>query len=283
MANGASRVSCLAAVVAMSILLAAPASAQSFSPTVTPNPVYVNEQGAATATVTVVPSSGFTGSVTLSLPAHRVESPHYLPPSVTTSTSTLIFTADINAAPGLAPLTITGTSGTITKNASLSLAVSAATRTGGTGVPVDLSAAYNVYGIYPDGTTFTTGGLDGGGNSYSANLLTAGRQAFGIQFNFGPSNAPDAVSGTGVPILLPVGQFGHLRIFATGVNGVQGSQVITVTYTDSTTTKLTQSFSDWYTPHRLTDQLEEVVMPYRMQPAASKIIGYSTCTVIAWC
>ena len=52
--------------------------------------------------------------------------------------------------------------------------------TTGTGTPVDLDFAIQPDGIYQDGSTYTTGGLDGGGYSYSANLLTPSRVLNGV-------------------------------------------------------------------------------------------------------
>ena len=43
--------------------------------------------------------------------------------------------------------------------AAVALAVSAALGTGGAGMPVNLSAAFNVHGIYKDGSTYTNGRL----------------------------------------------------------------------------------------------------------------------------
>jgi len=130
-------------------------------------------------------------------------------------------------------------------------------------MPVNLSAAYNVFGIYTDGATYSTGGLDGGGYSYSAKLLTGHRIAYGTQFNFGPPNRPDAVSGTGQPIALPAGQFSRLTLLATGVEGDQMNQMIVVTYTDGSTAQFTRSFSDWFTPGNFPGETDAVVMAYR--------------------
>ncbi len=73
---------------------------------------------------------------------------------------------------------VTGTSGDITQTFTFTLAVSAATGGSGTGTQVDLSPAFNLNGIYDDGTSYTTRGLDGVGYSYSANLL--GHREFSI-------------------------------------------------------------------------------------------------------
>ena len=131
-------------------------------------------------------------------------------------------------------------------------------------MPVDLASAYNVSGIYTDGTTYSSdGGLDGGGFSYSANLLTHSRILSGVQFTFGPANNPDAVSGTGQPIALPTGHFASLHMLATGVEGDQTSQPISVTYTDGTSSTFIQNFSDWYTPQNYPREVEAVAMAYR--------------------
>jgi len=104
---------------------------------------------------------------------------------------------------------------------------------------------------------------DGGGYSFSANLLGPRRILTGIRAIFGPENKLNAVSGTGVPINLPVGNFASLLLLGTGVDGDQASQVITVTYTDGTTSQFTQSFSDWFTPQNYPGEQEAVAMPYR--------------------
>jgi ABC-type transport system involved in multi-copper enzyme maturation permease subunit len=121
----------------------------------------------------------------------------------------------------------------------------AVTGTGGTGTPVNLSPAFNLDGIFTDGTTVTSDGLDGVGFAYSSNLLTANRILNGVQFNFGPPNRLDAVHGGAPPIFLPAGQFATLQLLAAAVNGPALQQTINVTYTDGSTSAFTQNFSDW--------------------------------------
>jgi subtilase family serine protease len=234
-----------------------------FSLTPTPSNVFLNQYATATSTITVTPVNGFTGHVTLSLSGLPRGVAATIRPGGTGS-STLVFVATQFAATGFATVAVTGTSGDLTQTAFITLAVSAATGPGsGVGLVVDLSPAYNVSGIYTDGTTYTTGGLDGDGYSYSANLLTPTRDFDGIEFHFGPANRPDAVSGTGQPIALPAGKFVSMRMLATGVNGDQTQQTITVTYTDGTTSQYTLNFSDWFTPQDYPAELEGVAMPYR--------------------
>jgi len=118
---------------------------------------------------------------------------------------------------------------------------------GSASTAVPATTAYNVNGIYRDGRTFPqTGGLDDDGNAYSSNLLGASVTWNGTTFTFGPANNPDAWQNT--TITLPAGSFSTLEILAAAVNGNLPSQTFIVTYTDGTTTILTQSVSDWFTP-----------------------------------
>jgi hypothetical protein len=133
----------------------------------------------------------------------------------------------------------------------------------GTGTQVNLSSEFNLNGIYTDGTIYSTGGLDGGGYSYSANLLTTSRVYNGTLFTFGPSNQLDAVGCSGQSVTLTQGKFSSLMLLATGIEGNQTSQTLTVKYTDGTSTKFTQNFSDWFTPKKYAGESEGVAMAYR--------------------
>ena len=59
------------------------------------------------------------------------------------------------------------------------------------------------------------------------------------------------------------GQFSSLVLLATGVQGNQTSQTITVNYSDGTSVQFTRSFSDWYTPQQYPGESEAVAMQYR--------------------
>jgi hypothetical protein len=226
-----------------------------------PTNIFLNQNSTANAPITITDFGGFTGNVTLSLSA--------LPKGVQAAFSgqgnkrKLMLKATPSAATGFTTVTLTGTSGAYTQTATFTLAVSAATGTAGTGTPVNLSSEFNVNGIYTDGSTYTTGGLDGTGYSYSANLLTKSRVFSGTAFEFGSANVADAVASTGQSISLPSGQFAGLMLLATGVEGDQTSQTLTVTYTDGTTSQFTQSFSDWFTPQKYHGESEGVAMAYR--------------------
>jgi len=237
-----------------------------FSLSASPSAIYINQNSSAASTLTVTPQNGFEGKVSFSsiqgLPSGVTAA---IRPRETESSSTLTLAARSTTPTGPAvPLTFNATSGAITQSASaVTLTVSAATGSGGTGWPVDLSSAYNLNGIYADGTTITTTGLDGLGDAYSANLLTPHRILNDVQFDFGPPNKLDSVSGAGQTIALPRGQFSTLQLLGTGFNGDQSAQTITVTYVDGTTSTFTQSFSDWFTPGFNNNEGFAVVMPYR--------------------
>lgn len=226
-----------------------------------PANVFLNQSSTANAVITITDVGGFTGKVTLTLST--------LPKGVKAvvqgqgNKQKVAFKASPSASTGFTTVTVTGTSGTIVQTLTLTLAVSAAIGSTGTGTQVDLSSEYNLNGIYTDGTTYTTGGLDGLGYSYSSNLLSTSRVFNGVLFDFGPANQLDAVGCSGQSVTLPAGQFSGLMVLATGIQGNQASQTVTVNYTDGTSTKIVQSFSDWFTPQKFTGESEGVAMAYR--------------------
>ena len=226
-----------------------------------PTNVYLNQNATASAPVTITDANGFTGTVTLSLST--------LPTGVVAqikqqgNNAKITFKASAQAVTGFSTVTVTGTSGTITQTLTFPLAVSAGTGSAGLGTPVDLSADYNLNGIYTDGSTYSTGGLDGDGYSYSANLLGATRVMNGVLFNFGPANQLDAIGGSGQVIPVTQGKYTALGLLATGIEGAQNSEVFTVTYTDGTTSKFSRSLSDWFTPSNFPGEFESVAMAYR--------------------
>jgi subtilisin family serine protease len=81
-------------------------------------------QGASTSyTVTVTPSGGFTGSVTLSSSGLSAGATGSFSPNPTTTTSTFSVATTTTATTGSFPVTITGTSGTLTRTTSVTLIV----------------------------------------------------------------------------------------------------------------------------------------------------------------
>jgi len=226
-----------------------------------PSSVFLNQSGTASGVLTITPLNGFHGQVTLGL--------SQLPKGVAgeiigqTNQRKMEFKANFYAGTGLFPVTVTATSATMKQTFTFTLAVSGAVGGTGKGTQIDLSSDFNLNGIYTDGTKYSTGGLDGLGYSYSANLLTGSRVLNGVLFDFGPANEPDAVGCSGQTIALPAGNFSNLVIFGSGVNGNQSSQTLTIHYTDGTSVQLIQNFSDWFSPQNYPREYEAVAMQYR--------------------
>ncbi|HTW59185.1 MAG TPA: hypothetical protein VMD99_13720 [Terriglobales bacterium] len=226
-----------------------------------PSSVYLNQSATASSGITITDVNGFTGTVTLSLSA--------LPKGVQAqiqqqgNKAKVTFKASSTAVTGFSTVTLTGVSGSITQTLPIALAVSSGVGTTGAGTQVDLSSEFNLYGIYSDGTTYTTGGLDGDGYSYSANLLTSSRVLNGLLFTFGPANELDAIGCSGQSVTVTQGSYSTLALLATGIEGDQSSETFTVNYTDGTSSKYTQSFSDWFTPQNFPNEYESVAMAYR--------------------
>jgi hypothetical protein len=237
--------------------------------------IYLDQSASATDTLTVAPENGFTGVPTFSASSLPTGVSASFNPASSSSTTTMTLKASATAQTTIGTqFLITGAAGTVLQTTPPTVVVSAATGTGGSGTPVNLASAYNLNGIYSDGTTFSTAGLDGDGNAYSSNLLTANRILSGIQFNFGPANALDVVQSTGQNIALPAGQFTTLQLLGTAVNGHQVGQTLIVTYTDGTSTTFTQTFGDWSSGlGGAANESEAVAMPYVDGANGSKVEG----------
>ncbi|WP_433985316.1 MBG domain-containing protein [Tunturiibacter empetritectus] len=108
---------------------------------------------------------------------------------------------------------------------------------------VSLSSYYRVNAFETDGSTFSTGGFDNGGNAYSATLLGSSVVWNGQTYALGPANVPDAVTST--TIALPQGNFVSLSLIGAATTGGQTAQPFTITYTDGTTATTKISLSSW--------------------------------------
>ncbi|WP_433984139.1 MBG domain-containing protein [Tunturiibacter empetritectus] len=108
---------------------------------------------------------------------------------------------------------------------------------------VSLSSYYRVNAFETDGSTFSTGGFDNGGNAYSATLLGSSVIWNGQTYSLGPANVPDAVTST--TIALPQGNFVSLSLIGAATIPGQTAQPFTITYTDGTTATTNISLSDW--------------------------------------
>jgi Pro-kumamolisin, activation domain/Immunoglobulin I-set domain len=244
------------------------------------NPVTLNLTigGNGTVLVTDQPMNGFAGSVSLSvsgLPAGVTAS---FSSGSTTTTSILTLTANSGATPGTYTITLNGVSGSIAQSVALTVNLTAETPGFSR---VNLSSAFNLAAIYTDGSAFS-GGADGGGNAYSANLLGSALSWNGCLFTKGSANANDAVQCSGQTISLPSGKFSSLQILAAAVGGAQTSQPFVVTYTDGSTSVFIQSVSDWTAPQNFPGEAVVAATSYRNTGGGAKdtvtganIYGYS--------
>ena len=243
-----------------------------------PDRVSLVRGGAATSALTVTLMNGYAGSVTFALAGVPSGVTASLSPTTTTGSSLLTLSTTSATPLGTNLIAITGSSGTLVHSVTLTLAVTAPVPGA---VPVNLSSFYNRPGNWTDGRSFS-GGLDGGGYAYSANLLGTTPSWNGLAFTLGPTNANDAVSCAGQTISLPAGNFTTLQILGTAVDGSQTAQPFIVTYTDNTTSTNMQSFSDWAYPQNFAGESVAVGMAYRNNGGGSEdvytavdLYGYS--------
>jgi hypothetical protein len=120
-----------------------------FTLTAVPNTLTISQGNHGTSTITVVPSNGFSGSVTLSASGMPSGVTAGFAPNPTTSTSTLTLTASATAATGNSTVTITGTSGSLTATTTVTLTVTAS------GPVVTLTPTSLVFAKTVVGTTTT--------------------------------------------------------------------------------------------------------------------------------
>lgn len=112
----------------ISLTVSAPA-APNFTLSSSPASLTVKQGTNGSSTITVTPSNGFTGSVTLSNSALPSGVTASFGTNPTTSTSVVTFTASSTATTGTSTITITGTSGTLTHTTTISLTISSAAAT----------------------------------------------------------------------------------------------------------------------------------------------------------
>jgi sugar lactone lactonase YvrE len=144
---------------------------------------------------------------------------------------------------------------------------------------VGLSSYYNVYGVATVGNAPKNGGFDNDSYAYNSSLLGSSLTYQSLAFSLGSANAPDAVYGQ--TIALPAGSHGQLFLLGAGVNGNQTNQNIVVTYTDGSTSTLTQSFSDWCSPQNYSGETLVIASSNRIssngqtQTIACNLYGYT--------
>jgi hypothetical protein len=100
-------------------------SGPNYTLSASPSSLTVTQGSSGSSTITVTPSGGFTGSVTLSTSALPSGVTASFGTNPTTGSSVVTFTASSTATTGTTSITITGTSGTLSHTTSISLTVNA--------------------------------------------------------------------------------------------------------------------------------------------------------------
>ncbi len=130
------------------------------------------------------------------------------------------------------------------------------------------SPAFNTVGITMNSETQVSGGIDGGGDSFSANALGTTVNWNGQTFNVSPASAltyiPNVVMASGSPpIAVPQGHYTSIQVLATAAFGPVSDQWY-VDYTDGSTDTFTLGVSDWiggYDGATTTASWESIALP----------------------
>ena len=218
-------------------------------------------QGRSTETrLLIMPRGTFAGDLHLSVTGLPEGVKASFMPAVTTGSSVMTLVTSPSAKPMRGAVTITATSGAMSRSANTTLSVTPILS--GT-VPVNLSPAFNVTGIYKDGAKFEeAASVDGGGYAFSEKLLGSEQVGSEVVFRLGAPGIPDAV--TGKTVELPHGKFSTLKLLGIGVEGTQDRQIFTIHYADGTSTPVTQTLSDWSSSSVVDGESKAVQMPYRL-------------------
>ncbi|MCA1832939.1 MAG: hypothetical protein ABR548_00420 [Actinomycetota bacterium] len=160
-----------------------------FSLTASPSSQTVTQGGSTSYNVSVNPQNGFNGSVALSVSGLPANASGSFSPNPATSASTLSVATSASTPAGTYPLTITGTSGSLTHSTSVSLIVNATaqpdfTLSASPGSQTVVAGSSTTYVITVNGTNGFAG---------SVTLSLTGLPA-GTSYSFGPN--PTSASST---------------------------------------------------------------------------------------
>ena len=195
------------------VLPPAGAPTPNFSLSASPASLSVTQGAGGSSTVTVTPSGGFTGSVSLSASGLPAGVTATFGTNPTTSTSVVTFTASSTATVGTSTVTITGTSGTLTHTTAIALTVNPV---GGTPdftisvSPSTLALSRNTSGNY----TVTITGTNGFAGAVGLSVAGLGSR---VTATF----TPTSVTGSGTSTL---------RV-TVGNRATRGNRALTITGT----------------------------------------------------
>jgi hypothetical protein len=192
---------------------------QSFTLSASPTAVTVAQGASGTSTITVVPTGGFSGKVTLVASGLPTGVTAVFSPNPAVSTSTLTLTASATAATGTTTVTITGTSGSLSATTTIKLTVNPSTPGGFTltALPKSLTVTQGKSGTSAI-TIKPTGGFSGNVALVATGLPT------GVTAVFSPNPATttstltltvNATAATGTTTVTITGTSGSLSATTT--------------------------------------------------------------------
>ena len=184
--------------------------APSFTLSANPSSLSVLQGSQGTSTITITPSNGFSGNVTLAASGLPKGVTAAFTPNPATSTSTLTLTASATAATGTATVTITGTSGSLTETTTVSLTVSATPTFTLSANPSTLSIVQGSQGTST--ITITPANGFSGGVTLSASGLPSGVTA---AFNPNPATSTSTLTLTASA----TASTGTATVTVTGISG----------------------------------------------------------------
>ena len=205
------------------LVVTAPPPPADYSLSVTPTSQSVVQGAATSYTVAISRTGGFTGAVTLNVSGLGAGATgNFSPNPATANSSALTITTTATASTGSFPLTITGTSGTLTHSASATLVV--------TGAPAGdfaLSLTPTNRSVRPGGSkTYTVTVTPTGGFAGSVNLSVSGLPSGGSgTFSPNPATATSSTLTVQTTSTTPSGTF------AFTVTGTSGALTHTATGT----------------------------------------------------
>src|ERR1017187_644502 len=190
---------------------------KTFSLSASPNAVTITQGSQGTSTISITPSNGFSGSVTLSASGLPSGVTAAFSPNHATSSSTLTLTAIVTAATGTATVTITGTSGSLKRTTTISLTVTPAPSFTLSANPSSLTITQGSQGT----STISITPING----FSGDVtLAASGLPKGVTASFSPNPATStstltltasATAATGTVTITITGTSGSLRVTTT--------------------------------------------------------------------
>ena len=139
---------------------------------------------------------------------------------------------------------------------------------------VSLSAYYRVNAFQSDGSTFSTGGFDNGGNAFSSNQVGSSILWNSQTYSLGPANLPDAVTST--TIATPQGNFAEMTLLGAATTTGQTNQCFTANYTDGTSSTGCWNMSSWLQPAGYSGETTVQTTPYVNTGGGGRVTEYAS-------